>query len=94
MWEQWIHADGYIPLHYHEEEEVLVILAGAITLTLGDEKLAVRSPSTIVVPAHALHAVEPSGTDEVHLIAFFPVTAPKIYAPDGTQRPFPWEDRE
>lgn len=93
VWEQWIHASGYIPLHYHEEEEVLVLLAGEIALTTGESTLTVRAPSTIVVPAREIHGLRTRGGEEVHMLAFFPVADPKIYEPDGTLRPMPWEDR-
>ena len=93
VWEQWISADGYIPLHYHEEEEVIVLLEGRISLTLGQNQDAVLGPSTIVIPAREIHGLRPEGPEEVHLLGFFPVASPKIYAPDGTLRPLPWEDR-
>jgi mannose-6-phosphate isomerase-like protein (cupin superfamily) len=92
VWEQWIDADGYIPLHYHDVEEILVILAGEISLTLGDQTSVVRSPATVVVPAHQLHSLRPSGREQVHMLAFFPDATPKIFAPDGTLRPMPWDD--
>jgi quercetin dioxygenase-like cupin family protein len=93
VWEQWISADGYIPLHYHEEEEVIVLLEGRISITLGENQDAVCGPSTIVIPAREIHGLRPVGPEEVHLLGFFPVTSPKIYAPDGALRPLPWEDR-
>ena len=93
VWEQWITAGGYIPLHYHEEEEVIVLLEGPIALTLGEETVSVRAPSTVVIPAGEIHGLRPGGPEEVHLLGFFPVASPKIYAPDGTLRPLPWEDR-
>lgn len=94
IWEQWIYAEGRIPLHYHEVEEVLIILEGKARLTLNEEITTVTAPVTIVIPARQLHALQPQGEEEVHLLAFFPTNDPKIYAPDGTLRPLPWEDRE
>jgi quercetin dioxygenase-like cupin family protein len=93
VWEQWIHVGGYIPLHYHEEEEALVLLAGRVSLTMAAESSSVLSPSTILIPPQVVHGLTPEGNEQVHLIAFFPVASPKIFAPDGTLRPMPWEDR-
>ena len=93
IWEQWIGPQGYIPLHYHNEEEVLVFLSGSILVTLGETTTQVTAPVTVVVPQREVHGLRPVGDEEVHLLAFFPVAEPKIYAPDGTLRPFPWEDR-
>lgn len=93
VWEQWLAPEGFIPLHYHEVEEVLVILAGQVELTLGAETMPARAPATILVPPQASHALKPVGPETVHLLAFFPTATPKIYAPDGSERPMPWQDR-
>lgn len=94
VWEQRLHAEGHIPLHYHEVEEVLIILAGEIELALGDQTSIVRAPATVIAPARQLHGLRPSSEEEVHLLAIFPTASPKIYAPDGSERPMPWEDVE
>ena len=44
VWEQWIDEGGCIPLHYHEVEEVLVFLAGEITLTEAGQSTTIRVP--------------------------------------------------
>ncbi len=92
VWEQWLQSDSHIPLHYHKVEEVLVVLTGELKVTLADETLLVRAPTTILVPARQLHSLEPRGKAEVHMLAFFPTAKPKIFNPDGTERPLPWDD--
>ncbi|MDE0735915.1 MAG: cupin domain-containing protein [Pirellulaceae bacterium] len=94
IWEQWIEEGGHIPLHYHEVEEVLVILSGSLVVTLGETTEAVTGPATIVVPPRQLHGVEFSGEKPVHLLAFFPVKDPQIFDVEGGLRPLPWEDRD
>jgi quercetin dioxygenase-like cupin family protein len=37
VFEQWLPAEGYIPLHYHDVEEVVVIMRGELEVTLADE---------------------------------------------------------
>jgi quercetin dioxygenase-like cupin family protein len=92
IWEQWIEEEGHIPLHYHEVEEVLVILSGSLVLTLGDSTEPVTAPATIVIPARQTHGVEFNGSETIHLLAFFPAKNPKIFAVDGSLRPLPWQD--
>lgn len=92
VWEQWISPDGFIPLHYHEVEEVLVLLAGSAQVTLGNTEHQVSAEATIVVPAGELHAVRPCEGHTIHLLALFPVAQPQIFAPDGRLRPLPWDD--
>ena len=92
LWEQWMSPEGHIPLHYHDVEEVLVILSGDVSLTLESETSAVPAPATVLIPRKKMHALRPAGTNDVHLLAFFPVASPKIFSPDGATRPMPWED--
>lgn len=92
VWEQWIEPEGHIPLHYHQTEEVLVVLEGEVSLTLDEETSLVAGPATIVVPASKVHGLRPHGDSQVHLLAIFPTATPTIYAPDGSRRPLPWED--
>ena len=94
VWEQWIDSDGYIPLHYHEVEEVLVFLVGEVLLTLSEQPIVVRAPATAVIPARQIHGLHPTDSSQVHLLAFFPSARPTIVAPDGSLRPMPWEDVE
>ena len=92
VWEQWIEPDGYIPLHYHETEEVLLILDGDLSLTVDNATSLLSGPATIVVPARQLHGLRPCDGSRVHLLAIFPTAQPTIFAPDGSLRPLPWED--
>ena len=92
VWEQWIDAGGFIPPHYHDVEEVLVILRGTVTLTQGDESTTVAAPATILIPAKEVHALRPAGQSQVHLLAMFPTAKPTIIAPGGKPRPLPWAD--
>lgn len=92
VWEQWIDVGGHIPPHYHEVEEVLVLLAGEVELTLSGQTTQVYSPATIIAPAGEVHGLRPAGDSQVHLLAFFPTANPTIFAPDGCPRPLPWDD--
>jgi len=92
IWEQWIEAGGHIPVHYHEVEEVLVLLAGCVDVSLGEERVKVLAPATIVIAPHQLHGLQHAGTEQVHLLAMFPEKSPQIFDPEGNLRPLPWED--
>ena len=92
IWEQYIHAQGCIPPHYHDVEEVLLILEGVVNVTLHDRTFVVQGGASILIPPHQLHALRPNAESEIHLLAFFPTAAPQIYAADGSLRLMPWED--
>lgn len=92
VWEQWIEPDGHIPLHFHDTEELLVILAGDVSLTINGETTTVEGPATIIAPAGQVHGLRSASESTVHLLAFFPTATPKIFSPDGSERPLPWKD--
>ena len=94
IWEQWIEPGGHIPLHYHEVEEVLILLAGSVELVMGDQQEVVSAPATIVIAPHLVHGLQHAGSEQVHLLAMFPETSPQIFDPTGKLRPLPWEDRD
>jgi len=89
VWEQWIEPDGYIPLHYHDVEEVLVFLEGEIALTLSEETTIIQAPATVVIPAEQVHGLCPVGSTSIHLLVFFPTSSPKIIA--AIVSPAPWD---
>tara|TARA_B100000686_G_C16311562_1_gene723598 strand:- start:117 stop:581 length:465 start_codon:yes stop_codon:yes gene_type:complete len=92
IWEQWIEPHGFIPLHYHDTEEVLVILEGVVTLELSDSTIEVTSPASILVAKNELHGLHPAEGNRVHLLGIFPTANPKIWDAQGKPRPLPTED--
>lgn len=92
VWEQWISNGGYIPLHYHDVEEVLVFLSGTVELTVNDKTQIIEAPASAIIPAGNIHGVRMANDHEIHQMAFFPTASPTILSPDGDQRPMPWND--
>lgn len=92
IWEQWIESDGFIPLHYHDTEEVLVILEGTVVLELADSQVEVTAPASILVGAEEIHGLHPVNGSRVHLFGIFPTATPRIWDPSGNARPLPTDD--
>ena len=85
VFEQWLPAEGYIPLHYHDVEEVVVILRGELEVTLGDNKQLAAAATTLVIPAGDVHGMRPAPDScEIYLLAVFPSVEPKMFLPDGS----------
>ena len=85
VFEQWLPAEGYIPLHYHDVEEVVVIMRGELEVTLADKQQLVAAATTLVIPAGAVHGMRPApDSGEVYLLAVFPSVEPKMFLPDGS----------
>ncbi len=92
VWQQWMTGGGHIPLHYHEVEEVLVILRGRVEVALNEETREVNGPATILVPPLTIHGMRQLGDEQVELLAMFPVTDPKVFSPEGNETVLPWQD--
>ncbi len=57
-----IAVGGATPVHYHDCEEVVVVLAGVGRATIGDEPCATfGAESTLVVPTGVVHQFENAG---------------------------------
>ena len=61
-----------IPLHTHPINEVIAILEGAPTVTLGDETRELEAGSVVFVPAGVRHGTDNRGPHPVRLHAMFP----------------------
>jgi len=77
------------PLHFHETaDEVLVVLEGALDLTLGEERMTVPANSAISIPARTPHSFVGAGPGTTRFLAYLPQQGAYIAATylDG-QRP-------
>ena len=92
VWEQWIEPHGFIPMHFHDTEEVLVFLEGEVVLKLKQRDVHVRAPASVILEANELHGLHPYGDDKVHLLGIFPTSTPKIWDAEGNPRPLPTND--
>ena len=94
VWGQWIDPPGFIPLHYHDTEEVIAILSGCLVLRMADEDVRLVAPATVILAAHEIHGMRVDGDASVHLMAAFPTATPQIFDPQGKPRPLPQHDEE
>ena len=64
------------PLHYHEADELIVILDGTVQVRLGDERREVGPEHTLAIPARVPHAFSAVGSGGARILTFFPVPDP------------------
>ena len=91
IWMQTIEPGGETPVHYHDCEEVVVILRGTGWASIEETKSEFGPDSTIVIPPGLVHQIANSGTDEIFLIAAFSSTPAGVFTPDGKQMALPWQ---
>lgn len=82
---------GFNPTHTHDREEVMVQLAGSVTLSSGDERIVLSAGDTVILPADMPHRLDNTGdTDAEWLIIsaagvrFFKETGEEAY-PEWTK---------
>lgn len=92
VWEQFMpDKRGYTPLHYHDVEEVILVLGGDLTATIGDETSEVEAGTTLFIPPKVVHGLRNNSKKIAHLIAVFPTINPNIYEPDGKLAKRAWQ---
>jgi len=91
VWQQTLDPGAATPVHYHECEEVIVILEGSGRLTIDGVDHEFGPDSTLVVPPRFVHQVRSSAGGPIRLIAVFDATPARAFLPDGTLLPLPWQ---
>ena len=70
---------GRAPDHFHNYEEVLVILRGVGRMWAGKTQTPIASGSCIYLPKGQVHCVENTGDDELRLLGvFYPAGSPSV----------------
>ena len=64
------------PMHYHEDDELIVILEGSVEVRLGNDVHVVDANHTVVVPPKVPHGFTVIGPEVARMMAFFPVANP------------------
>ncbi len=75
---------GGNPSHRHDREEVLLLRAGKVRLTIGDEQFALAAGDTAIVPANTLHQIENSGDTVAEWLLIAPAGV-RFFRPDGEE---------
>jgi quercetin dioxygenase-like cupin family protein len=73
---------GSNPLHHHDREEVMALLAGSVTVVLDGERHVLSAGDAIVVPAGTVHRVENAGDETAEWLILSSATR-RFFTPDG-----------
>ena len=79
------------PVHYHDCEEVIVILRGSGRAITAGEEEEFGPNSTLVFAPEVVHQVVNSGDEEMFLLAAFSKVSPGVFTPEGERMPLPWQ---
>jgi mannose-6-phosphate isomerase-like protein (cupin superfamily) len=83
VWMQTIEPGGETPVHYHDCEEVIVILQGSGRVSIEGKNTGFGPNTTLIIPPEEVHQVVNSGNEVVFLIAAFSSTPVRVFTPEG-----------
>ena len=67
------HAPGeVVATHWHEYEEVIVVLEGEGEATIGDETFVIGPDMSLIAPAYVLHGYRNTGSGYLKVLAVLP----------------------
>lgn len=90
VWYQVLGPNAATPVHYHECEEVIVVLKGSGRAIVDGEERHFGPNSTVVFPARMVHQLINSAEGQMVLMVSLSASPARVFAPDGTEIPVPW----
>ena len=90
VWVETIAPGAGTPVHRHECEEVLVILAGSGQATLAGQVQDFGPDHTLIVPPGLVHQVVNTGREDMQLVAVLGMAPASATTPEGQPIPVPW----
>lgn len=80
---------GANPVHSHDREEVMVVLAGTVAVTAGDDAHRLGPGDAIIVPARTPHRVENAGPEVAEWLLVAPAGV-RFFHATGSEGSPPW----
>ena len=72
VWTTFHQPGEVVPLHTHEYEEIITVIAGEAVVTIDCESVPVHADMSIVIPPRTPHGYKNSGDGILRMIASFP----------------------
>jgi quercetin dioxygenase-like cupin family protein len=73
IWTTFHEPGEVVPLHTHEYEEIITVVAGEAIMTIAGESATVRADMSIIIPPRTSHGYKNSGDAILRMIVSFPV---------------------
>ncbi len=89
-----VEPGSVVPLHTHDVEEAIVVLAGMLSVRIGTEWSEAQAETVCVFPAGTPHAFRGGGEEPAQILTLFPI--PAAITPEHTTYleggpPLTWE---
>lgn len=91
VWRQTIAPGEATPLHKHDCEEVVVILAGRGRLEVEGKFQGFERDSSLILPANIVHRIANDGAEPLELIGILGMAPVRVQTPEGERIALPWD---
>jgi len=89
IWHSSIAVGSETPLHTHEAEEIVILLAGKLQANVGDKLSSCEAPCTIILPANESHTLKNIGEIPTNHYLVMPIKS-KILDANHKEMNLPW----
>jgi mannose-6-phosphate isomerase-like protein (cupin superfamily) len=91
VWLQTMAPGAATPVHRHACEEVILVLSGSGTCTVGDKTFTFGPNSTLVLEPDVVHQIVNTSSEDMRLVAALGMAPVRVKTADGAALPVPWE---
>lgn len=91
IWRQTIEAGASTPVHRHDCEEAIVILAGRGVCRFEGRELSFAADDTLVIPRNVTHQICNTGDEGLYIMATLGMSPVLVETADGEHLPLPWD---
>ncbi len=71
--QSYLKTGALVPLHTHQDEQLIYVLQGALKMLVGEDEVTVREGEVVVIPAGVRHQAE--ALDDTFVMTFGPAAA-------------------
>lgn len=91
IWMQSVEPKAATPVHKHDCNEVVIILKGCGTLITENKEVHFTANTTLFISPNEVHQLINTGDETIELVGCLGMSPVKIYSPDDTLIPLPWQ---
>ncbi len=91
VWVQRMAPGAATPVHCHACEEVILVLSGSGTCTVGEQQYQFGPNSTLILQPDVVHQIVNTSAEEMHLVAALGMAPVRIKTATGASLRVPWE---
>lgn len=91
VWVQTMAPGAATPVHCHACEEVILVLSGSGTCSIGDQTLVFGPNSTLILEPDVVHQIVNTSNEDMKLVAALGMAPVRVKTGEGEPLPVPWQ---